>query len=192
MTVFVNVAVLGNIVMMVFIPAEGTLRGLSTRLTCMVLVLWLIQEIQKNRWKTVNFSDGLFLFNSSPLAWVLCHAVYRLGMITLPIFDTYRYILMELCSLSLMVGFYWFHRRRYPIYYYFGMADTVIVSSLAVTAQILDIGWFESNPFTTIQLSSTELDVGVVFLHSCVCLFGLKKIYRNWITRDEKKAQEAF
>ncbi len=179
-TLFVNIAVLGNIAMMIVIPSEGTYRGLTSKVTCILLVVWLIQEIIKNRWRTTQYQNGFFLFNSVPLAWIFSHCIYRIGLITLPIFDSYRYILLEPISLVLMYVFYRIHKAGHPVRFYFGLADTVAVSTLAIAEQFL--GWLaplRMPASEVIHFSQNQLDMMVVPIQMGVAVFALRAIVNN-------------
>ena len=86
---------------------------------------------------------------------------------------------MELLSLSLMTAIYLLHKRKYPIYYYFGLADTVVVSSLALTAKGLDLidGSYQ---ITYLQLSHSFLDSVFVPIHMIICGIAISTIIRQY------------
>jgi len=131
-TAYVNFAVLGNIAMMVAVPADGTVRGVGSRFVCLVLSVWLGLEMHKVNWQTVRFENGAFIFIASPLKWVLCHAVYRFIMVSLPIFENLCYMLLEPFSLTFMVLLHHGYARvggheNHPVSFYFGYSDTLVV-----------------------------------------------------------------
>ncbi|MFW7378443.1 MAG: hypothetical protein ACOH5I_06540 [Oligoflexus sp.] len=186
-TVFINLAVLGNIFMMVFVPADETYRGLMSRVTCLLLLVWLMQEMAKVKWRTIVYDNGFFIFNSSLLAWVLCHACYRLALISLPSFASIHYLLMEPLSLGVMVFFYHMHGRKYPVNYYFGYADTLVVSTMAVVSQLFDFtGRAISIPSKYI-LTQHELDLIFLPLQSIVLFIALGAIGVNLLHSYREK-----
>lgn len=176
-TTYINAAVLGNILMMALTPAGQTLRGLSSPLTCLLLALWLGLEMRRKNWQTVLFDRGIFLFNASPLPWIICHSIYRVGLISLPIFDSFRYLLLEPLSWLLMFLMRRLDGQRHPLCFYFGMADTVVVSTLAVSAKLLDATLGPYALPQTWQLSSDQLDLIVISSHVIVQLICLSKIW---------------
>jgi hypothetical protein len=131
-TLYINFAVTANIVIMIFTPDGDTYRGLLSRLVCLALALCLVGEMAKVKFQTTFYDQGLFLFRSSPLAWIFIHAPYRLSLVSLPVFDTSHYLLLEPLSLLTMLTLYRLQDRRHPISYYFGFADTLAVSTLTM------------------------------------------------------------
>lgn len=134
-THYINIAVAANIFVMIFTPDGDTYRGLLSRFVCLALLVWLLQEMAKKRFQTTHFDAGIFIFRSSPLPWILCHACYRLALLTLPAFDSLNYLLLEPLSLLMMAVLYRLHQKRYPLAFYFGLADTIVVSTLAVISR---------------------------------------------------------
>lgn len=166
---YVNVAVVGNIAMMVFVPDGGTMRGWSARVACVTLVVWLLREMKDVMWVTqplptqtsssASKAQPLFIFTAVPIEWVVVHAAYRAVMVTLPAFDTPRYLLLEALSLSAMV---WLHQRHvtsarrwatssvpvngarqpppspFHLKDFFGLADTIVVATMGTTSHIAD------------------------------------------------------
>jgi hypothetical protein len=132
-TTYVNVAVYGNIGMMVATPIDGTLRGMCSRITCVLLFIWIIQQGQLAGWKTVAIHDNLFLYTAVSKSWIFAHAVYRFILLTLPCFGSgRRHRLMEVYSLALTVGLYFTQTNsNFPFEYYFGMADTLVIPAIA-------------------------------------------------------------
>jgi hypothetical protein len=152
---YVNLAVLANIGMMAFLPGGGTWRGETSRAACAVLCAWLWLEIRRVGWSLcVSVTDvgvPLFVFSASPLSWVLCHALYRAVMITLPVFDPWRYVLLEPASLCCMLVAHRVFSRRRPgasagknteptecLSHYFGIADTIAVATLGTVSHLSD------------------------------------------------------
>lgn len=157
---YVNVAVVGNIAMMVLVPDGGTMRGWSSRVACVGLVLWLCKEMKAYRWITQPFPQGgqhggkpMFIFTASPLGWVATHALYRAVMVTLPAFDTPRYILLEPLSLGVMIFCYrWYapypvtnpqngskpRQQLWGLCDFFGLADTLVVATMGTVSHIAD------------------------------------------------------
>jgi hypothetical protein len=115
-TTYVNIAVYGNIGMMVGTPADGTLRGMCSKVTCIALFVWIVQQGYRAGWKTIVLHDSLFVFTAVSKSWICAHAIYRFVLLTLPCFGSgRRYCLLELYSLE----------------YCFGLADTLVVPTLA-------------------------------------------------------------
>jgi hypothetical protein len=128
-TVYVNLAVYGNIGMMVWTPADGTLRGMCSKVTCIALFIWIVQQGHRVRWKTIVLHDNLFIFNAVNKSWIFAHAIYRFILLTLPCFKFgRRYRLLELYSLTLT--FILSSISNLPFEYCFGMADTLVVPTI--------------------------------------------------------------
>lgn len=176
---YINAAVIANIAMMLAVPADGTLRGQLSRLLCLVLVSWLIQEIIKVRGQSSFFSDGFFLFNSSPLAWILCHCCYRAALLSLPIFDSKQYLLLEPLSLAMMYGLYKTHGKRFPVHFYFGLADTLAVSTLVSCSHLLQTPNATRSFFEKISLSNLQLDVLFIPIQLIAFLIACRFIWLN-------------
>jgi hypothetical protein len=132
-TTYINFAVYGNIGMMVATPTDGTLRGTCSKITCVVLFIWIIQQGQRAGWKTVVIHDNLFLYTAVSKSWIFAHAVYRFVLLTLPCFGSgRRHRLMEFYSLALTFGLSFTHSNsNFPFEHYFGMADTLVVPAIA-------------------------------------------------------------
>jgi hypothetical protein len=130
-TKYINFAVFGNIGMMVATPADGTLRGICSKITCVTLFIWIIQQAQRVHWKTVAIHDNLFLYTAVSKSWIFAHAVYRFVLLTLPCFGSgRRHRLMEFYSLAMTFGLS-LSNSNFPFEYYFGMADTLVVPAIA-------------------------------------------------------------
>lgn len=180
-SIIMNVSMLGNILMMMFIPPDGSYRNIVGKITCTLLVIWVLQEMKKRDWQTVKFEDGFFLFNASPLPWIFSHSLYRMILVSLPIFDSFKYVLLEPLSLSFMYIFYRAHQRKFAVYYYFGMAESVVVPTLAVTGWFLDLPVFnflETSNF--VLFSNFQLDLAFIPVQVLVCCFALYSISRNY------------
>jgi hypothetical protein len=176
---YINVAVIANIAMMLAAPADGTLRGQLSRLLCLALVCWLIQELVKVRGRSSFVSDGFFLFNSSPLAWILCHSCYRAALLSLPIFDSEHYFLLEPLSLTMMYGLYKTHRKRFPVHFYFGFADTLVVSALVFSSHLLQTPNSTPSFFDRISLSNFHFDVLFVPIQLIAFTIACRFIWLN-------------
>lgn len=174
-TVYVNCAVIGNIAMMMFVPSGGTLRGQSSRLTCIMLLVWLVREMSAHNWQTVRYEhDSVFVFLSSPMAWCLCHAAYRVAMMSLPIFESLRYVSMEALSLASMMCLYWrFGDSQTPISNFFGYADTLTIASLAMVSKCADTAGVKLSLRRTRELE-TRLDTLFVSVHMIVFVWGVR------------------
>ncbi|KAF4345831.1 hypothetical protein FBEOM_207 [Fusarium beomiforme] len=141
-TIYVNLAVYGNIFMMIATPYGGTFRGLCCKVACLALSAWIILQGYRVEWKTIMLHDNLFVFTASSKSWIFAHAVYRFILLTLPCFGSgRRHRLMEVYSLGLT---YLLSRATgLPFEYCFGMADTLVApattawSSLSRTFRLI-------------------------------------------------------
>ncbi|KFY02767.1 hypothetical protein O988_01916 [Pseudogymnoascus sp. VKM F-3808] len=129
-TTYVNFAVYGNIGMMVGTPADGTLRGMCSKVTCVALFIWIVQQGYRVKWKTIVLHDNLFVFTAASKSWIFAHAIYRFVLLTLPCFGSgRRHRLLELYSLTLTFALS--SASKLPFQYCFGMADTLVVPATA-------------------------------------------------------------
>ncbi|KAH8811181.1 hypothetical protein F5884DRAFT_267138 [Xylogone sp. PMI_703] len=129
-TTYINFAVYGNIGMMAFTPAGGTLRGMCSKVTCITLFIWIVLQGYRVRWKTVALHDKLFVFTAVSKSWIFAHAIYRFVLLTLPCFGSgRRHRLLELYSLTLTYALS--SASNLPFEYCFGMADTLVVPAAA-------------------------------------------------------------
>ena len=129
-TTYVNFAVYGNIVIMVATPADGTLRGMCSKVTCAALFIWIVQQGHRAGWNTVIIRGNLFIFTAVSKSWIFAHAIYRFVLLTLPCFGSgRRHRLMELYSLTLTFALS--SNLDLPFEYCFGMADTLVVPAIA-------------------------------------------------------------
>ncbi|EMY70063.1 hypothetical protein [Leptospira vanthielii] len=176
---YINFAVVANIFAMVFSPDGGTYRGFLSRFVCLGLLVWLLQEMAKERFQTTLFDRGFFIFRSSPLQWVYCHAAYRLALLSLPTFDSLQYLLLEPLSLILMFVLYHLHKKRYFLHYYFGFADTLVVTTLTVLTWYPILPPFEpKGPYVS---SLTQIQWDMIFIPIQLTVFGivLRAIFKN-------------
>ncbi|KAH9215513.1 hypothetical protein DL95DRAFT_388451 [Leptodontidium sp. 2 PMI_412] len=129
-TTYVNFAVYGNIGMMVGTPADGTLRGMCSKVTCAALFIWIVQQGRYAGWKTIAPHNDLFVFTAVSKSWIFAHAIYRFVLLTLPCFGSgHRHRLLELYSLTLTFALS--SSSNLPFEYCFGMADTLVVPMVA-------------------------------------------------------------
>lgn len=129
-TTYVNFAVYGNIGMMVGTPADGTLRGMCSKATCILLFIWVVQQGHRAGWKTIVLHDNLFVFTAVSKSWIFAHAIYRFVLLTLPCFGSgRRHRFLELYSLTLTFALS--STAKLPFEYCFGMADTLVVPAAA-------------------------------------------------------------
>lgn len=170
-THYINFAVASNIFIMIFSPSGGTLRGIISRVLCIVLLVWLLQEMAKVKFRTTEFDSGFFIFRSAPLNWVLCHACYRIALLSLPTFDSLSYILLEPLSLGTMVALHHLHKKRHPIPYYFGFADTLVVTTLAVLSRYPVPSALNPSGYSFPLVSETQLDL--IFIPIQITVMGL-------------------
>jgi hypothetical protein len=178
-TRYINIAVAANIFIMVFTPDGGTYRGHLSRFVCLVLLIWLLQEMARKRFQTTLFDAGFFIFRSSPLGWILCHAAYRMALLSQPAFDSLHYLLLEPLSLLAMYALYRLHQKRHPLAYYFGFADTLVVTTLAVISRYPLMPGLDSARFRIEILLQEHGDL--IFIPIQIAVFGLalRAIRRN-------------
>jgi hypothetical protein len=184
-THYINFAVTSNIFIMIFSPSGGTVRGIVSRALCLVLLVWLLQEMGKVRFRTTQFDSGFFIFRASPVKWVLCHACYRIALLSLPTFDSLSYILLEPLSLGCMVALHRLHKKRHPLAYYFGFADTLVVTTLAVLSRYPIPSVLNPNGFSLPRLSETQLDI--VFIPIQIAVMGLALVAIRSNTRTKPR-----
>lgn len=178
-TRYINFAVAANIFIMVFTPDGDTWRGIVSRFVCLALLIWLLQEMAKQAFQTTHFEDGFFIFRASPLQWVFGHAAYRLVLLSLPAFDSLAYLLLEPLSLLAMLALHQLHRKRYPLSHYFGFADTLVVTTLAVLSRYPILPPFETEGFQLVSLSQQHLDILFLPMQFAVIGFALWAIRSN-------------
>ena len=173
---FINFAVISNILMMIFVPSGKTFRGVSSKVVCFMLVAYLLKEMELQKWHTVYFEDGIFLFTASPLKWAVCHAIYRMVLITLPAFDTPRHVSLEFLSIMMMFLLSYMH-GKHPPEFYFGFADTIVVAS----ACIMSTFYSKSSDKLSVNIDrlvhSKRLDLLLVLFHFVVCLIVLRRLF---------------
>lgn len=176
---YINFAVATNIFVMVFTPDGGTYRGLLSRFVCLTLLVWLLQEMAKERFRTTQFDRGFFIFRSSPLQWVYCHAAYRIALLSLPTFDSLQYLLLEPLSLVIMFALYRLHKRCYPLHYYFGFADTLVVTTLTVQTRFPILPPFELKGPYVGSLSQNQWDMIFMPIQLAVIGLAFRAIFKN-------------
>ncbi|MBL0954132.1 MAG: hypothetical protein IBJ01_05135 [Leptospira sp.] len=178
---YINFAVLANIFVMIFSPDGGTYRGILSRFLCFFLIIWLLQEMAKVRFQTTETKLNIFTFNSSPLAWIYCHAGYRIVLLSLPTFSSSYYLLLEPMSILVMVGLYHLNKKRNPLSYYFGLADTIVVTTLTVLMRFPFLPPFHLNgPYLT-NFSEQQWDMILIPIQLIVTGFVLRAIYINFL-----------
>ena len=168
-TAYINAAVLGNVGMMIFVPGQRTIRGLVSPLVCAMLALWLVLEAKAKDWQTVEYRDNLFVYNAAPLSWILHHACYRACLLTLPPFESSKYLLLEPLSLGIMGWLSWYNRCR--LEEAFGHADTIAAASSAIVSSIFEVKY---EPI--LELSDDVLDMVVVPVQVFVLVSGIMKL----------------
>mmetsp|Transcript_36914 Transcript_36914/g.60030 ORF Transcript_36914/g.60030 Transcript_36914/m.60030 type:complete len:277 (+) Transcript_36914:4119-4949(+) len=181
-TWYVNLAVLGNIGMMVFVPLDGTLRGVVSKFSCGSLVIWLAQMMAAIRWRTVCFENGVFIFLASPLRWIMCHAVYRMVLVSSPSFASFKYVVTEPTSISVMYMYYYSNPQlRRPVNSFFGAADTLIVATVCTCSnlKLFDL-LVPSETLENISLVPKEwavfCDIAGVCIQLLVTIYSVKQI----------------
>ena len=178
-TTYVNVAVYGNIGMMVATPIGGTFRGVFARVACIALFVWIVQQGYRARWKTVVLDDRFFVFTAASKSWIFAHAVYRLVLLTLPCFKNGpRYRLLELFSLGLTLALSL--NSGLPFEHCFGQADTLTVPAISgwsAIATTFDLLPRDASKGTEISNSfDAHLDVLMSAVLSVVIIFICYKI----------------
>ncbi|MCW7470236.1 hypothetical protein [Leptospira kanakyensis] len=173
---YINFAVVANIFAMVFTPGGDTYRGYLSRVVCLVLLVWLLQEMEKERFQTTQFDRGYFIFRSSPLQWIYCHAAYRIALLSLPTFDSLQYLLLEPLSLVVMFVLYRLHKKRFALHYYFGFADTLVVTTLTALTRYPILPAFKmGEPF----IRQSQWDMIFIPIQLTVIGFALRAIFKN-------------
>lgn len=175
-TKYINVAVIGNVAMMAFVPADGTIRGLVSPTVCLTLALWLCFEAHAKDWKTVEFDGTTFIYNASPLVWVLHHTCYRACLLTLPCFDSCKYLLLEPLSLGTMVTLS--AMTNQPMERVFGYADTLTVASSAAVSALYVYNYQASE-----TPSEAFLDYIIIPVQAFVLISSWYHIIRRMKTR---------
>ncbi|PJZ86527.1 hypothetical protein CH366_04440 [Leptospira harrisiae] len=176
---YINFAVIGNIFVMIFSPDGGTYRGIVSRFACFFLLIWLLQEMGKVRFQTTQTDQRIFTFNSSPLSWIYCHAAYRIALLSLPTFDSSNYLLLEPMSIVVMIVLYHLNQKRYPLPYYFGFADTIVVTTLTVLIRYpISLPFDSKGPYVT-NLTEHQWDMVFLPIQLIVIGFVLRAIYKN-------------
>jgi hypothetical protein len=178
-TNYVNFAVYGNIGMMVATPADGTWRGMCSKVTCVALFIWIVKQGHRAGWKTIVLHDGLFVFTAVSKSWIFAHAIYRFVLLTLPCFGSgRRHRLLELYSLTLTFALS--SISNLPFEYCFGMADTLVVP--AVTAWSAISKTFNLIPHNAIKNDlpsnriGTDVDAYLSAVSLAVAIFACFKI----------------
>ena len=180
-TKYINLAVVGNIAMMAFVPSDGQQRALIGKAACASLVVWLLQEMRKDEWNTIEFDEnGGFVFRSVPISWVRAHAAYRLVLMTLPCFDSLKYVFLEPTSLSLMYLLHQEYDRenQRPMSDYFGFADTITAALTALTSVMISVEGVPLN-WTSYGVSQPLLDGIGSAVQAMVLAFSCSNIVRN-------------
>jgi hypothetical protein len=177
-TTYVNFAVYGNIGMMVGTPADGTFRGMCSKVTCVALFIWVVQQGYHARWKTIVLHDGLFVFTAVSKSWIFAHAIYRFVLLTLPCFGS-RHRLLELYSLTMTFALS--STSNLPFGHCFGMADTLVVPAVAGWSAIATT--FNLIPHENKDLRSnrigTDTDIYLSAMSLAVAIFACFKIART-------------
>ncbi|WP_244310308.1 hypothetical protein [Leptospira noumeaensis] len=176
---YINFAVVANIFAMVFAPDGDTYRGYLSRVVCLVLLIWLFQEMAKERFQTTKFDRKFFIFRSSPLKWIYCHAAYRIALLSLPTFNSIQYLLLEPLSLLVMVVLHRLHKKRYPLHYYFGFADTIVVTTLTLLARYPILPPFEIKGYYITNLQKYQWDMIFLPIQLAVIGFAIRAIFKN-------------
>jgi hypothetical protein len=178
-TTYVNFAVYGNICMMVATPADGTLRGMCSKITCMALFFWIVQQGNRAGWKTVVIREDLFVFTAVSKSWIFAHAIYRFVLLTLPCFGSgQRHRLLELYSLTLTLALS--STLNLPFEHCFGMADTLVVpaaagwSAIATTFNLIPGDTISNNLLSNHIGTGTDAYLSAVSL--TVAIFACFKI----------------
>ncbi|CAI6331058.1 unnamed protein product [Periconia digitata] len=180
-TTYVNLAVYGNIAMMVLTPTSGTLRGAVARLTCAALSVWIVLQGRRRvpRWETITLHPSIFLFNAVDKEWIFAHAVYRFILLTLPCFSNApRYRLLELFSLLLTKAFAGAAGTRFEEG--FGMADTVVVPVLSGGSALVEMMGVEGKGVGGANEFGWEADLGMSVVVGCVGGFVWYRVWKEF------------
>jgi hypothetical protein len=177
---YINLAVLGNVIMMIFTPTGNTLRGLATKPCCLVLFLWLRRRVNQVSGNTVYFQDGIFIFENVPLPWIACHTVYRMVLVTLPFFQYWKLMLMEVQSLGFM---YILWNRKRPVEHFFGVGDTLVVPVLSMLTSL------SAGSFPELE-QPIQLDPRMDRLLSMICCIVAVVTTHLYLTDSSRKVSQ--
>ncbi|CAI7641022.1 unnamed protein product [Penicillium discolor] len=185
-TTYVNFAVYANIGMMVGTPAGGTLRGMCSKIACVALFVWIVQQGHRVGWKTVMVHNNLFVFTAVSKSWIFAHACYRFVLLTLPCFGSgRRHRLLELYSLTLTFALS--STSKLPFEYFFGMADTLVVPAIAGWSAIATT--FNLIPRDTVNdnLLSSRIGTGAdAFLGAVSLAVAAFAFHRDEVHEDDE------
>ncbi|PVI00771.1 hypothetical protein DM02DRAFT_592254 [Periconia macrospinosa] len=177
-TTYVNVAVYGNIGMMVATPTGGTLRGKFARGACAALFVWIVQQGYRAQWRTVALNHRFFVFTAVSKSWIFAHAVYRAVLLTLPCFTRGpRYRLLEGYSLGLTLALA--VAEGVPFEWCFGQADTLVVpviSALSAVVSMFGLLQRERDVGANANKFGARADVGMSVLLVGVIVFACYSI----------------
>lgn len=168
------VGVLVNVAMMALTPAGGAVRGVTSKVVCLLLTAWLVQLLRANNGRVVFFDRHLFVYTALSTHWIACHTVYRLLLVTLPVFATRRYLTLELCTIASMAALHALH-GAYPLAHYFGYADSLSVCGIML------LGAFTDKPTLSPRalrwtISEKTLDCVAVPCHLIIAVVALMSI----------------
>lgn len=163
-TRYVNFGVVGNTAMMVAVPNEqGAVRGWLCKVYCVLMTVWLLKEMNNRAFDTIRFVDNAehrdraFAFVGVPMSWILTHCFYRMALVSLPAFDSMKYVVMEPASMTLMFVLHMVfgEDKGHPIHYYFGYSDTLVAATLAFSSIATD--WIAPPRSTTMMSTSKHI-----------------------------------
>ncbi len=83
-----------------------------------------------------------------------------------------------------MYALYRLHEKRYPLSHYFGFADTIVVSTLAVLSRYPIPPPFAPSGPTLASPDQNLLDLAGVPLQLAVIVFALRAIRNNTLTKS--------
>src|SRR5204863_2733413 len=136
------------------------------------LFIWIVQQGKRAGWKTVIIHDNLFLYTAVSKSWIFAHAVYRFILLTLPCFGLgRRHRLMEFYSLALTFGLSFTQSNsNFQFEHYFGMADTLVVPTIAAWSAIARTFNLIPTDAITDDMPSNNISTGADALLSAVSL----------------------
>lgn len=177
---YINFAVIGNILMMLFTPPGSTWRGYLGKGSCVLLTTWLAQEINSKLEQSVGFDQGILVFRAVTMPWICCHSLYRLSLVSLPAFSSLKYLIMEPLSIGFMIIFWSVYgkSREQPVYFYFGVADTLVTAAMSTVSFALKN--FDSKESMSYSAESHKvLDKIFCPIHLGIYCTSLYYIYSN-------------
>ncbi|KAI8905144.1 hypothetical protein EDD86DRAFT_72424 [Gorgonomyces haynaldii] len=171
---FVTGIVLCNVLMMAFTPSDDTWRGFCGKLSTILLSLWLYLQRSK-----IEIQKPFFVYTGVSKEWILCHAIYRSVLMTLPYFETQRYFLNEVYSLGLTYFLAKAAKRDWNLL--FGMADSLIMPTVSYYSCLFDrVSLDRATPFVLTPMVDVMLAIVQIMVSGYCILHLLPRVSRHF------------